>query len=56
MEQNIFEMVQLEHIIGISSKPEELEKDLNDKKFKTIDIKGLKFNPITKVENPMIFQ
>ncbi len=29
-------------------KPEELEKDLNDKKFKTIDIKGLKFNPITK--------
>ena len=27
---------------------EELEKDLNDKKFKTIDIKGLKFNPITK--------
>ena len=29
-------------------KPEELEKDLNYKKFKTIDIKGLKFNPITK--------
>ena len=28
-------------------KPEELEKNLNDKKFKTVDIKGLEFNPIT---------
>ena len=27
-------------------KPEELEKLLNDKKFKTKDIKGLEFNPI----------
>ncbi len=27
-------------------KPEELEKKLNDKSFKTIDIKGLTFNPI----------
>ena len=27
-------------------KPEELEKILRDKKFKTIDIKGLEFNPI----------
>ena len=28
-------------------KPEELEKLLSEEKFKTIDIKGLKFNPIT---------
>ena len=27
-------------------KPEELQKMLNDKKFKTIDVKGLEFNPI----------
>ena len=28
-------------------KPEELEKLLTEEKFKTIDIKGLKFNPLT---------
>ena len=28
-------------------KPEELEKLLSEEKFKTIDVKGLKFNPIT---------
>jgi len=28
-------------------KPEELEKFLNDKKFHTLDISGLEFNPIT---------
>ena len=28
-------------------KPEELEKELLNQKFKTIDIKGLNFNPIT---------
>ena len=27
-------------------KPEELEKLLQDKKFSTVDIKGLEFNPI----------
>ena len=29
-------------------KPEELEKNLEDKNFRTIDIKGLEFNPIKK--------
>ena len=29
-------------------KPEELEKILSNEKFNTIDIKGLKFNPLLK--------
>ena len=29
-------------------KPEELEKILNQEKFSTFDIKGLKFNPFSK--------
>ena len=29
-------------------KPEELEKFLSDEKFSTLDVKGLKFNPLTK--------
>ena len=29
-------------------KPEELEKYLSDKKFKTLDISGLEFNPIIR--------
>ena len=29
-------------------KPEELEKNLEDKNFRTVDIKGLEFNPIKK--------
>ena len=29
-------------------KPEELEKFLSDEKFSTIDVKGLKFNPLSK--------
>ena len=29
-------------------KPEELEKNLEDKNFRTVDIKGLEFNPIRK--------
>ena len=29
-------------------KPEELEKLLLDKKFTTVDVKGLEFNPISK--------
>ena len=29
-------------------KPEELEKILNQEKFSTLDIKGLKFNPFLK--------
>jgi len=28
-------------------KPEELEKILNDKKFQTLDVSGLEFNPVT---------
>ena len=29
-------------------KPEELEKNLEDKNFRTVDVKGLEFNPIIK--------
>ena len=29
-------------------KPEELEKNLLKKNFKTIDVRGLEFNPLTK--------
>jgi len=32
-------------------KPEELEKFLSDEKFSTLDIKGLKFNPLLKKWN-----
>ena len=29
-------------------KPQELERRLNSEKFKTIDVKGLSFNPLTR--------